>query len=87
MGKLKEKIVDSDKQKIEHLKKILAKIQFVEFEDADDGLIIFCPICGGYPEPERLSFGQKNQMTPYRARNGKGHDKECEIFKVLFGPE
>lgn len=76
----------SDQKKIEELKQILAKIQFVEYEDPDEGLVIFCPICGGYPEPQTLSFGQKNAMSPGRARNGKGHDKECEIFKALFGP-
>lgn len=75
--------MSSDQKKIEELKDILAKVQFVEYEDPDEGLVIFCPICGGYPEPDKLSFGQKNAMAPYRARNGKGHDKDCALFHAL----
>lgn len=73
-------------RRVEDLLEILREIEFIEYEDPDDGLIIFCPVCGGYPEPEKLTSGTKNLMAPRRARSGKGHDKNCKLALALYGP-
>lgn len=72
--------MDSDKKKIEELKGILREIEFIEYEDPDEGLQIFCPVCGGRPEREKLSKGIR-QMYP--SMGGQGHDKNCKLARAI----
>lgn len=74
--------MDQDQRTIETLKGILKKIEFIEYEDPDEGLVIFCPICGGVPEREKLSRGIR---ATYPFLGGKGHDKSCELARAVYG--
>lgn len=75
--------MNKDQQTIKELQEILREIEFIEYEDPEDGLVIFCPVCGGYPKAERLSPGEQNAMTPWRARNGRGHNKDCKLARAI----
>ncbi len=70
-----------DQKTIETLKNILSKIQFIEYEDPDEGLVIYCPVCGGVPEREKLSRGIR---AMYPSLGGKGHDENCELARALL---
>lgn len=72
-----------DQKTIEELKDILRGIEFIEYDDPDEGLQIFCPVCGGVPEREKLSRGIQ-AMYPWLG--GKGHDKNCKLARALYGP-
>lgn len=50
-------------KEMEELKDILREVEFIEYEDPDDGLQIWCPVCGGRPERERLPRGVR-EMYP-----------------------
>lgn len=76
--------MDPDKR-VEAMLEVLREVEFIEYEDPDEGLVIFCPVCGGFPRPERLTPGVKNAMSPSRARNGKGHDENCRLALALYG--
>ena len=73
--------MNSDQKKIEDLKDILRGIEFIEYDDPDEGLQIFCPVCGGSPGPERLSREMKAMTT--HLPPGKGHDKNCKLAKAI----
>lgn len=70
-------------KEIEELKDILRGIEFIEYEDADDGLQIWCPVCGGRPEREKLSRGVR---AMYPSMGGRGHDKNCKLARAINGP-
>jgi hypothetical protein len=75
--------VSDDKRKIEELKEILRGIEYIEYEDSDDGLQIWCPVCGATPERERLSKGVR-QMYPFIG--GRGHDNNCKLARAIESP-
>lgn len=68
---------------IEELKEILREIEFIEYEDPDDGLQIFCPMCGGTPKRERLSRGVREM---YPNLGGRGHDSNCKLSRAINSP-
>lgn len=72
--------MDKDKETIASLKGILREIEFIEYEDPDDGLQIWCPVCGGRPEREKLSRGIRAR---YPGMGGRGHDKDCKLALAL----
>lgn len=76
--------MSNDKKTIEELKNILKEIEFIEYEDPDDGLQIFCPVCGGRPKPETLSPGTR-AMYP-SMESGRGHDESCKLARAIHGP-
>lgn len=41
--------------RVEDLLDILREVEFIEYDDPDEGLQIWCPVCGGSPEPESLT--------------------------------
>lgn len=71
-----------DQKTIEDLKAILKEIEYIEYEDPDDGLQIWCPVCGGRPEREKLSRGIR---AMYPSMGGKGHDKDCRLARAVYG--
>jgi len=68
------------KPTIEDLKAILREIQYIEYDDPDDGLQIFCPVCGGVPPREQLSRGVQ-AMFP--SLGGKGHHENCKLARAI----
>ena len=62
---------------------ILKEIEFIEYDDPDEGLQIFCPVCGGVPEREKLPRGIREG---YPFLGGKGHDKDCKLARALYDP-
>lgn len=72
----------NDQKTVEDLKEILKEIEFIEYEDPDVGLQIWCPVCGGRPERERLSRGIR---AMYPGMGGRGHDKGCKLARALYG--
>lgn len=74
--------MNQDQRTIETLKGILKEVEFIEYEDPDDGLQIFCPVCGGIPERERLPRGVR---AMYPSMGGRGHDKNCKLARALYG--
>lgn len=68
-------------EEIARLKGILSKIEFIQYEDPEEGLLIFCPVCGQSPEPEKLSREQR--LATAHHPKGKGHDKNCELARAL----
>ena len=75
--------MNGDQKKIEELKDILRGIEFIEYEDPDEGLQIWCPVCGGRPERERLPRGVR---AMYPGMGGRGHDKNCKLFLAISSP-
>ena len=75
--------MDNDKKKIEELKNILREIEWIDFEDADEGLQIWCTVCGGAPEREKLD---PRVRAGYPSMGGKGHDKNCALALAINGP-
>lgn len=69
-------------KEIEELKDILRGIEFIEYDDPDEGLQIWCPVCGGVPEREKLSPGVR---AGYPYLGGRGHDKTCKLARALYG--
>jgi hypothetical protein len=67
-------------EEIESLKGILREIEFIEYEDPDEGLQIFCPVCGGTPEREKLSRGIR---AMYPSLGGKGHHENCKLARAI----
>lgn len=72
--------MNSDQKTIEELKEILRKIEFIEYEDPDDGLQIFCPVCGGTPEREKLPKGIREM---YPSMGGRGHHENCKLARAI----
>lgn len=70
-------------KRVEEMKDILRGIEFIEYEDPDDGLQIWCPVCGGRPERERLSRGIREA---YPDMGGHGHDKNCKLSLAINSP-
>lgn len=68
--------MNSDEKTIEELRDILRGIEFIQYEDPDDGLQIFCPVCGGSPEHEKISRWTR---AMYPSMGGSGHDKDCKL--------
>lgn len=68
---------------VEELKNILRGIEFIEYEDSDDGLQVWCPVCGGRPEREKLPRGIR---AAYPHMGGRGHDKNCKLARAIHGP-
>ena len=69
-------------KEIEELKDILREIEYVDFEDADDGLQIWCPVCGATPKREDLPRGIQRG---YPSMGGRGHDKDCRLARAIYG--
>lgn len=74
--------MNRDERTIESLKDILREIEFIEYDDPEDGLQVFCPVCGGTPERR-----QHPGFPPsYEYISGTGHDKNCKLARALYGP-
>lgn len=71
-----------DQKTIEALKNILREIEFIDYEDADDGLQIWCPVCGGRPKREDLPRGVQQG---YPSMGGRGHDENCKLARAIHG--
>ena len=69
-----------DRKKIDELKDILREIEYIEYEDPDEGLQIFCPMCWGTPKRENLPKGVR---AMYPSMGGKGHDENCKLGKEI----
>lgn len=74
--------MSQDKKEIEALKDILREIEFIEYEDPDEGLQIWCPVCGGRPKREDLPRGVQQG---YPDMGGRGHDKDCKLAHAIHG--
>lgn len=70
-------------KRVEGLLEILREVEYVEWEDADDGLQIWCPICGGSPEREKLP---RRIREGYPSMGGRGHHENCKLARALYGP-
>jgi hypothetical protein len=69
-------------REIEELKDILRSIEYIEYEDPEEGFQVFCPVCGGTPERKRvLGF-----PPSYEYISGTGHDKKCKLALAIHGP-
>lgn len=73
----------SQDKKVEELKGILRGIEFIEYEDPDEGLQIWCPVCGGRPEREKLPRGIQ---AMYPSMGGRGHDRDCKLALAISTP-
>jgi hypothetical protein len=71
-----------DQKTIEALKNILREIEFIDYEDPDDGLQIWCPVCGGRPKREDLRRGVQQR---YPSMGGRGHDENCKLARAIHG--
>ena len=74
--------MDNDKKKIEELKGILREIEFIDYEDPEDGLQVFCPVCGGTPERRQYP----GFPPSYEYISGTGHDKNCKLARAIEAP-
>lgn len=69
-------------RQVEALKAVLREVEFIEYEDPEEGLQIFCPICGGTPEREKIPHETR---AGYPFLGGKGHSKDCNLAIALYG--
>lgn len=74
--------MNQDQKTIEALKEILKGIEFIDYDDPDEGLQIWCPVCGGTPKREDLPRGVQQG---YPHMGGRGHDKNCKLARALYG--
>ncbi len=63
----------TDKGEVEFLKDVLRQVEFFEYHDPEEGLQIWCEICGGEPKKGR----------PLK----EAHLKDCEMAIALYGKE
>lgn len=74
--------MNSDQKTIESLKDILREIEFIEYDDPEEGHQIFCPVCGGTPELRTVHV-----FPPaYEAIKGTGHSKKCKLSNAINTP-
>lgn len=74
--------MNKDQRTIETLKSILKEIEFIEYHDPEDGLQVFCPVCGGNPEQRRIP----GFPPSYEYISGTGHDKKCKLARAIESP-
>lgn len=74
--------MNKDKRTIESLKDILREIEFIEYDDPDEGPQVFCPVCGGTPEDRQVP----GVFPPlYIHIPGTGHRENCKLDVAIHG--